>query len=348
MRAWRLPIKDRWCVGIDLHKDTLYVVAFDPRSGEVLERRLACKCRAKIVEFFRSLGRPNIVAIEAVGFYRWLWELLEPVVDRLVLADATQCRALAGRRIKTDAEDAANVMELLMAGRLPLAWAPPTPVAALRDLTRHRNYLSRQHARVLHRVKSIMLLVNRPGPARLKAPGLMRYLKAQRDKLPAHLAEQLEMAVDELVLLERQLDRMEQRLKAHLGQPGFAAVAECLESFPGVSTVIAATILAEVGDFRRFGDRDAISRYAGLNPRLFSSGETTRTGRISKTGSPDLRWALVQAGWVAVRCDPAVRRLWLRLRKRLGGKRAIVAVARRMLRWMWSASRHGRLYQPAA
>lgn len=347
MQQTRVPINDRWCVGVDLHKDTLCVVAIDPRSGEIVEGRLACRCRGKIVEFFQSLGRPNVVAIEAVGFYRWLWELLDPVVDELVLADATQCRALAGRRIKTDRQDAANVAELLTAGRLPAAWAPPMPVATLRDLTRHRNYLSRQHARVLHRVKSVMLLVNRPGPARLKAPGLLRYLKAQRDKLPAHLVEQLEMAVDELVLLERQLDRMKTQLKQRLSQPVFAETARCLESFPGVSTIIAATVLAEVGDFRRFWDRDAISRYAGLNPRVFSSGGTTRTGRIAKAGSSDLRWALVQAAWVAIRSDPAVKCLWLRLRKRMGGKRAVIAVARRMLRWMWSASRRGVLYQRA-
>jgi transposase len=52
------------------------------------------------------------VAIESVGFYRWLFDLLEPIVHELLLADATQCRALAGRRIKTDREDALNVAEL--------------------------------------------------------------------------------------------------------------------------------------------------------------------------------------------------------------------------------------------
>jgi transposase len=348
MQHIRLPVNDRWCVGIDLHKETLFVVAFDPRTGEVVEKRITCRCRKAIVEFFASLGRPNLVAIEAVGFYRWLWELLEPIVDRLVLADATQCRALAGRRIKTDREDAANVAELLAAGRLPLAWAPPTEVAALRDTTRHRHYLSQQHARVLHRVKSIMAQINRPGPARLKAPGLLRYLQAQRAKLPPHLLDQLEMAVDELVLLERQLGRIDQRLAVVLQDPAFGEDAQRLMSFPGVGVVIAATILAEIGSFGRFVHRDALSRYAGLNPRVFSSAETTRTGRIAKAGSSDLRWALVQAAWVAVRCDPAVKRLWLRMRNRMGGKRAIIAVARRLLRWMWSASRNGRGYQSHA
>lgn len=342
------PIKDKLCVGIDLHKDTLFAVALDPASGEVLERRLSCKCREQIVAFFGALPRPHVVAIESVGFYRWLWDLLAPVVDQLVLADATQCRALAGRRIKTDREDALNVAELLAARRLPAAWAPPPHVAALRDVTRHRHYLSRQHARVLHRVKGIMHQLNRPGPSRLKAPTLLRYVEAQRDRLPVHLTDQLEMAIDELVLLERQLDRIDRRLKQTLGEPAFFDDATRLSSFPGVGVVIAATILAEVGDFGRFDHPKAVARYAGLDPRVYSSGESVRVGHIAKAGSADLRWAMVQAAWVAVRCDPAIKRLWLRLARRAGRKKAIVAVARQMLTWMWCAADERRTYRQAA
>lgn len=331
------PINDRLCVGIDLHKDTLTAAAFDPAGGEVVFTKLACKCRDQIVEHFAALPSTAVVAIESVGFYRWLWDLLEPIVDDLRLADATQCRALAGRRIKTDREDALNVAELLAAGRLPTAWAPPSDISALRDVTRHRHYISRQHARVLHRVKAIMAQVNRPGPARLKAPGLMRYLKAQRDKLPAHLVDQLEMAVDELVLLERQLERIDVRLKATLSSPRFRGQAHRLMSFPGVKWVLAGTILAEVGDFHRFAHRDGLTRFAGLDPRVFSSADTTRTGRIAKQGSRELRWALVQAAWVAVRNDGPYRTRWLRIRRRTDGKRAIIAIARRLLLAMRAA-----------
>jgi transposase len=343
-------ITDRWCVGIDLHKDTLFVVALDPRTGETVERRLSCKCREQIVEFFASLPRPQVVAIEAVGFYRWLWDLLEPIVEELHLADATQCRALAGRRIKTDREDACNVAELLAAGRLPKAWAPPAHLAALRDVTRHRHYLSKQHARVLHRVKSIMAQVNRPGPDRLKAPALLRYLKAQREKLPEHLVDQLEMAADELTLLERQLDRIDLRLKEKLRGEDFAAPTKRLMSFPGVKWVLAGTILAEVGDFARFDHRDGITRYAGLDPRVYSSAQSVRSGAIAKCGSRELRWALVQAAWVAVRCDGHYRRLWLKIKSRNDGKRAIIAIARRLLLAM-RAAEHGktpRRLEPAA
>lgn len=342
------PVNHTLCIGVDLHKCSLTAAALDPASGQIAFTRIDCKCRQQIVDYFSALPRPHIVAIESVGFYRWLWELLEPIVDRLVLADATQCRALAGRRIKTDREDAANVAELLAAGRLPIAWAPPSHIAALRDVTRHRHYISRQHARVLHRVKSIMHQVNRPGPARMKAAGLMRYIKAQRDRLPAHLVVQLEMAVDELVLLERQLDRIDASLKQTLRDERFADIATRLQSFPGVGGVISATILAEVGDFARFDDPKAVARFAGLDPRVFNSADSVRNGRVSKTGSPDLRWALVQASWVAVRCDSDVRSLWLRIARRAGRKRAIVAVARQMLTWMWCADRDGRTYRRAA
>lgn len=340
--------QNHWCVGVDLHKAQMTIAVLDPATGQVAFTTIACKCRAQVVAFFSALPRPHVVAIEAVGFYRWLWDLLEPIVEKLLLADATQCRALAGRRIKTDRHDALNVAELLAAGRLPIAWAPPSQIAALRDVTRHRHYLSRQHARCLHRVQAIMHQVNRPGPARMKAPQLMRYLKAQRDKLPAHLVSQLEMAVDEMVLVERQLDQIAASLKATLAQPRWADEAQRLMSFPGVGVLIAAAVLAEVGDFDRFADRDALTRYAGLNPRTFSSDTTVRTGKLAKAGSRELRWALVQAAWVAVRCDDSVKRLWLRIRKRTGGKRAIIAVARRMLLWMRAAHKKGAAYRHAA
>ena len=118
-----LPAGQHACVGVDLHKDTMMNCTLIRGSGEISWRKIPCKNREQIVEFFQSLPRPHTVAIESVGFYRWLWELLEPIVDELVLADATQARALAGRRLKTDREDAANIAELLAAGRLPLAGA---------------------------------------------------------------------------------------------------------------------------------------------------------------------------------------------------------------------------------
>jgi transposase len=335
-----------WCVGIDLHKDTLTVCVYCPCCGEIRFQKIACRCRTQIVEFFAALPRPHSVAIEAVGFYRWLWDLLEPIVEKLVLADATAARALAGRRLKTDREDAQNVAELLAAGRLPVAYAPPMEVQILKDQTRHRNQLSRLHARVLHQVKSIMNANNRPGPARLQSHGLIRYLKAFESKLPARHATILWKCVDQLTLIERQIAQAEIELRHLLDGERFRDTAALLQTFPGVGPIVCATVLAEVGDFRRFTYRKAIACYAGLHPRVFASGGKQREGHIAKTGPRDLRWVLQQAAWTAIRCEPGIKKLWLKMSRSAGKKAAAVGIARKLLSWMWAAVIKGQTYQP--
>jgi transposase len=338
-------LNHQWCVGIDLHKDTLTACVFCRCCGEVSFQKIPCKCRKQIAEYFAALPQPHTVAIEAVGFYRWLWEMLEPLVEKLILADATQARALAGRRLKTDREDSLNIAELLAAGRLPTSYAPPLEVQILRDLTRHRNGFSRQHARVLCRVKSIMNANNRPGPARMRSDGLIRYLKAQGEKLPARHVAMLWQCVDSLALSERQMQEAERTIGEVVRRDLFREVVGILESFPGVARLTAATVIAEIGDFRRFPDAKAIGRYAGLNPRVFASGGKQRLGHIAKTGSADLRWILQQAAWTAIRTDEYVRRVFLRIAKRSGRKAAAVAVARKLLTWMWSAVCKGEPYR---
>ena len=327
MEEFVMALNHRWCVGVDLHKDTLTACVFCGCCGEVSFQKITCRCRRQIAEYFAALPRPHTVAIESVGFYRWLWEMLEPIAEKLVLADATQARALAGRRLKTDREDALNIAQLLAAGRLPTSYAPPMEVQILRDLTRHRNGFSRQHARILHRVKSIMNANNRPGPARMRSDGLIRYLKAQGPKLPARHVEMLWQCVDGLALTERQMAQAERVIGELVRRDSFHEVYGILTSFPGVAQLTAATVIAEVGDFKRFTDRKSIGRYAGLNPRVYASGGKQRIGHIAKTGSADLRWILQQAAWTAIRYDQHVRGVFLRIAKRSGRKAAAVAIA---------------------
>ena len=83
-----MPLPHRWYIGIHLQKDTMTICVHFPCWGEIRFQKIACKNRVRVVEFFRGLPRPHAVILEAVGFYRWLWDLLEPLDERLVLADA--------------------------------------------------------------------------------------------------------------------------------------------------------------------------------------------------------------------------------------------------------------------
>lgn len=335
-----------WCVGIDLHKDTMTVCVYCRCCGEISFRKMACKNREQIGAFFRALPRPHTVAIEAVGFYRWLWELLEPIVEKLVLADATQARALAGRRLKTDREDARNIAELLADGRLPVAYAPPGEVQILRDWTRQRNRLSRAHARALHSVKSIMNTNNRPGPARLTSARLSGYLTAYQNRLPERHVRMLWQHQRQLSFLEEEIGMCEREIIRVLDSPRFSAQAVLLQTAPGVGLVTAATVLAELGDFARFPDSRAIGHYAGLTPRVFASAGTARHGHISKTGPSDLRWVLQQAAWTAIRCNERIKRRWLKISRGSGKKAAAVAIARQLLVALWQMARHQAPYNP--
>jgi transposase len=197
-------------------------------------------------------------------------------------------------------------------------------------------------------VKSIMNANNGPGPARLESDGLIRYLKAQGEKLPPRHVAMLWQCVDQLALTERQIAQAERTIGEVIAREEFREVYAILTSFPGVALVTAATVIAEVGDFRRFTHRKAIGRFAGLNPRVFASGGKQRIGHIAKTGSPQLRWILQQAAWTAIRTDDEVRRIFTRIAKRSGRKAAAVAVARKMLTWMWVAVVKGEPYRTRA
>ena len=134
----------------------------------------------------------------------------------------------------------------------------------------------------------------------------------------------------------------EREIARLLESPRFAAPTALLRTAPGVGPIVAATVLAEIGDFGRFPDGKAIGRYAGLTPRVFASGGKERHGHISKTGPPDLRWVLQQAAWMAIRCDESIKRRWLKIARGSGKKAAAVAIARQLLVALWQMVRHKR------
>lgn len=328
--------KDAACyVGVDLHKDTLVACVLSAKDREVSRVTIPCRCRERVREYFSSLPRPSVVAIETVGFYRWLWMELEPLVDQLLLADARAARALAGRQTKTDRNDSLNLALLVADDRVPTAWAPPGNVQELRNWCRYRTSQSRQHAKVLHEVKSLLNRHNRPGPARMDAGGLHRYITANAYLFGAADIKRLWAHHRRLVEIDRDVSEAEREIVALMEAPDFAALHDLLRTIPGVGLITAATVISEIGDFSRFLTSKAIARYAGLTPTVYASGNSNRTGRICKSGPRDLRWVLQQAAWTAIRCDPSIKKLWLRLAKGTKKKIAAVAIARRMLVWMW-------------
>jgi transposase len=118
---------------------------------------------------------------------------------------------------------------------------------------------------------------------------------------------------------------------------------EVLTAIPGVGVFIALMVIAEVGDIHRFPTARHLSSWAGLTPRVRNSGERVRLGAISRQGSPNLRWALVQAAQTAVRTEGPLKTSYERIKYRRGSKIAKVAIAREILTLCYYGLRDGHI-----
>jgi len=172
-------------IGVDLHKDSLTAVVLDAH-GTLLQRRdIPTKCRLQIQQFFGSFAPPTQVAVESVGFYQWFWNLVRPLVSRLVLADPAAVRAHLGRKTKTDGHDAHLLATLLREDRLPMAFVPQESVRSLRELVRHRHSVARSLARERRALRWLLLKNNLPGPRTLDSAAAQKWLLSFEDKLSA-------------------------------------------------------------------------------------------------------------------------------------------------------------------
>lgn len=330
-------------IGVDLHKSSLTATVLDA-SGALIQRKdISTKCRNQIAAFFATHGPDVQVAVESVGFYYWFWNLVKPVVRKLHLADPAGVRACAGRRTKTDRNDSLLLAQLLRDNRLPMAYVPDEPVRALRELCRHRHRLARQLALARRQMRWISLKNNLPGPDTFTSDRAQKWLLSQQPKLSAAHRLSCRQWIDQITILERQLSDVEGVLSEEIGRHiDLAPTLALIQSVPGAGPITAVTILCECGDITRFDSIDELSCYAGLCPRVRQSGETVHHGHISKKGPPQLRWVLQQAAWVAIREDANVRRIYARIARRVGKKKAATAVARKLLSYAWSVCRQGR------
>lgn len=103
-------------------------------------------------------------------------------------------------------------------------------------------------------------------------------------------------------------------------------------------------IAAEIGDIRRFISSKKLVSFAGLNPSLYQSGDKCYTGHISKQGSRNLRWILIQCANIAVQKDKKLKSYYMRKKLAKGHNKAVVAVARKMLINLYVMFKHNISY----
>jgi transposase len=258
----------------------------------------------------------------------WLYDELTALgYSTLVVSPSLVPRA-PGQRVKNDSIDSRSLAVKLAAGLLKGIEVPSVERRALRDLVRTRGQLVRQRSGLIHRLKSKLLFLNLPYP-------MGRWTSSSREKiLELEMREEHRTAIGYLVEaienLCEQIRGLDGEIERVFSGAEYEGKRALLESIPGIGRHGSRTILAEVGDVGRFSRAEQLTSYLGLTPSEYSSGESIRRGNITRRGNGAVRALLVEAAWTAIRRDPVRRRFYNRLASRIGGKRAIVAVARKL------------------
>jgi transposase len=332
-------------LAIDLGKYNSVLCWFDPTTKGTTFRTVPTTPG----DLRRELARqPVAVAVfEACSQAGWVHDLCDDLRLPATVASTTGA-AWQWKHVKrkTDRDDALKLARLAAVGEVQGVPVPPRAVRQWKSLIGLRKRLVSERARGQNRIRGLLVGQGLPAPAGAKAwteLGLAGIAQFARP-LAAGAADELwrgelSLLLERLRFLEAQTREVEARLDTLAAGDDRVSL---LESIPGVGPRTAEVIAVHLYDARRFHSADEVSAYAGLVPRQYQSGETDRRGRITRRGPKLLRSALVECAWCSLRYNAWSRGTWLRLRANgLSKKKAVVALARKLLVRCWAILRTG-------
>jgi transposase len=293
------PSDVRTWVSFDLHKLSIVAATLPPAGGQPEVTRIETTEKA-IRRYIKKLGGPERLAVcyEAGPGGFALWRLLSSMGVACDVVAPSLVPVRAGDRVKTDRRDAKKLVTLYRGGLLRFV-APPTPeTEGLRDLLRCRDDIRCARTAARHRVSKQLLrhgLVFREGK-RSWTKAHLAWVHRQRLADPlAHAA--LEQMLIHLDGIDRQLAALDARLEQIAGDERWAWQVEKLRAFRGIQTLTALGLIAEIGDFARFGHPRELASWLGITPSEYSSGDQQHRGHITKSGNRHARRLLTEAAW---------------------------------------------------
>ncbi len=323
-------------IGLDVHKRFAEVTVLEPGKGIQRRPRLQTTPTA-LRAFAQTLGPEDHVALEASANTWAIADLLRAHAGRVVVSNPMRTQAIASAKVKTDRVDSAILAQLLAADFLPPVWIPDSATQALRRQVAHRQTLVQQTTRLRNRIHAILHrnLVEHPFTDLFGKAGC-RWLATV--PLPRDERCQLESALRLLHALETEIRLIDSSL-AHAALNDERVLR--LMTIPGVGFITASSIVAVIGDIRRFSHAAKLVGYLGLDSRVRQSGDRpAHIGHISRQGQAHARGLLVEAAHSAIRVPGPLRAFYQRVRNRRGPQIAIVAVARKLVVLAWHLLTH--------
>jgi transposase len=311
-------------IGIDLHKAFFQACAVDAEGRRQWEARWPTSGEG-IAALVTRCGDDSRLVIEASGA---TWSFADRLIGpgrHVQVIDARKTRLRAGYAAKTDRLDARRLADAARRDSVVGVYYPPPAIRQLRELCRYRATLVRMRSALKQRIHALLVRqgVTPPPRADLFGVGGRRWLAtvtldSWADASFRGLRQLYEGLETQLAPVEHTVHRLAQA----------DAVARALDRLPGVGAVLGLMIRAEIGTIHRFARPAQLASYAGVVPRITQSGNRCHHGRITKDGSPWLRWALIEAAIHGTRRRDDVGRWARQLALRKGALKTRAAVAR--------------------
>ena len=330
-------------VGMDVHKKTYSVTVI---CEENIVKRDTMRANPEVVVRYllNHFEGAKIHSVYEAGFcgFGLHRKLVVAGIDNIVVNPAS-IEVATNDKVKTDKRDSKKQAEQLSRGQLSGIYIPTEAEESARVLTRTREQIVEQRARVANRIKS-----------KLHYFGLIAfddertvtesYLKELEEKeLSEELSYSLRLFSAQWRFLTEQLKEIGVRLEVQAKRD--ASVEKIYRSVPGIGPISSRVLSNELGDLQRFSNERKLFSFTGLTPSEHSSGESVHKGHISRQGSSRIRKYLIEIAWRAIEKDPALKEIFERIAKTRGKKRAIVAIARKLIGRIRACFHQGNLYQ---
>jgi len=316
--------------GLDVHQEHINAAVVNSRGRIVQEVKFMNNPEA-LDAFLAGLDGETEFALEACGFYEPVYDWIDDRNHKVSLVHVKKAKAIASAKIKTDVLDARTLAQLKRVDLLPEAYVPPKHIREIRSIVRHRASLVRQRANIKRCTHSI-----------LHREGIRHAFSDLFGKAGRKWLTQLEvkysskMAIDNYLAI---LDSMTEKIE--LATTNIEAIVDAtpdvarLTTLPGIGKYSALLIATELGDINRFRNSNKLCSYAGIVPSVYQSARTLRRGHITKEGNRLLRWIIIQCAHKAVVSDKHLTKYFNKLKRKKGTNKAIVAVARKMLSYIY-------------
>jgi transposase len=303
------------------------------RDGAILGEDWIAADEDGLARLVARLGPDVTVCLEMMSGAAWVRDRLRAAGWTVKVADARKAKAVASLAAKTDKLDARVLAELARRDLVPRVHVPTFADRELKERLGRRMHMVRLRTAAINRAHGVLSQFGVTlAFKRLREPDAEQLLIERG--IPDVWRRSIAEAVAIVAMLDQRLIPLEQELRPLARADPRTRL---LVTIPGIGDLLGLTIASEIGDISRFASARKLIGYSGLTPRVYQSGQKTRTGKLSKSGSTMLRWAAIEAAQQAWRPNNPWHELYLDVKQRCGGKGnpAKAAVARKVLIAAW-------------